>query len=436
MLINLNPPRGFRDLYPEEKIFQDYIFSILKKVAESFGFSSYEGPILENIEIYLGKTSKELIERQTFQIKTKKEVLLMRPEMTPSLARMIAKKANQLVLPIKLFNTGLRFRYEMPQKGREREFYQSDFDIIGTNSILSDAEIINVAVSIFLNFGASEENFIIYINSRIELEKNFADLGFKTNQFKPLLSIIDKQDKISNDEFIKLLLIIDKNKEKIKKLVNFLYTTREKKSPYFLELFSYLKQMGIDKYCQINYNITRGLDYYTGLVFEVREKGPFQLKRALLGGGRYNNLISDFNPKIKIPGVGFATSDVVLWEFLKNNNLFPKNLNPIPTKVLVTIFSSELTSQSVNIVKNLRKNNINVELYLDSETKLDKQLKYADKKGIPYVIIIGPEEAKNNTLKLKDMKTGDQKELTIVQVIKKLQITNDKSTNQIQISNV
>jgi len=418
MLINLNPPRGFRDLYPEEKIIQDYIFSQLKKVAQSFGFSSYEGPILEDIKIYLGKTSRELIEKQTFQIKTKQEVLLMRPEMTPSLARMIAKKAGQLVFPLKLFNTGLRFRYEMPQKGREREFYQSDFDILGTNSLLSDAEIINVAVSIFLNFGASKNDFVIYINSRIEMEKNLLNLGFEKNQFKLLLSIIDKQDKLSNDEFIKLLLTIDKAEEKIQKLVNFLYSQREEKSPYFIELFSYLKKMGIDKYCQINYNITRGLDYYTGLVFEVREKGQFQLKRALLGGGRYDNLISDFNPRIKISGVGFATSDVVLWEFLENKNLLPENLNAIPTEILVTIFSSELTNKSIDIAEDLRKNNINVELYLDNKTKLDKQLKYANKKSIPYVVIIGPEEVEKGIVVLKDMRTGEQFKLTQEELLK------------------
>jgi histidyl-tRNA synthetase len=419
MLINLNPPRGFRDLYPEEKIFQDYIFLKLKKVSQNFGFSSYDGPILEDIKIYLGKTSRELIEKQTFQIKTKED-LLMRPEMTPTLARMIAKKAGELVFPLRLFNTGLRFRYEMPQKGRGREFYQSDFDILGANSTLSDAEIINVATSIFINFGCSEKDFVVYINSRVEMEKNFINLGFEKEQFKSLLSIIDKQDKLSNEEFIKLLLTIDNNKEKIQKLVDFLYISRNEKSPYFIRLFEYLKKMGIDQYCKVNSNITRGLDYYTGLVFEVREKGPFQLKRALLGGGRYDNLVSDFNPRIKIPGVGFATSDVVLWEFLQNKDLLPKNLNPIPTKVLVTIFSSELTYQSMNIVKNLRKNNINVELYLDDEAKLDKQLKYANKKNIPYVIIIGPEEARKNVVKLKDMKTGEQTELTIEQVIKKL----------------
>jgi len=407
MTINLNPPRGFRDLYPPEKQIQEYIFDKLKNTANLFGFSFYDGPILENIAIYLDKTSKELIQRQTFSVKTKNETLIMRPEMTPSLARMIANKTGQLNFPLKLFNLGLRFRYEAPQKGREREFYQADFDILGSDSIISDAEIINTAVKIFTSFGATEKDFVLYINSRQEMEKNLLKLGFSKKIYKQLLEIIDKQDKVSNDSFIKSLLSVDNNKQRVKKLVNFLFSTRQEVSSYFVELFSILKKLKIDKYCQVNYNIVRGLDYYTGLVFEIKQKGPFQLKRALLGGGRYDNLISNFNPKNNIQGVGFAASDVAIWEFLQTNKLLP-NTFPAKTKVLATIFDPTLIDTSIKIVNLLRKNNISAEFYLDLK-KLDKQLKYADKKGIPYVIIIGPEEAKSKVYKLKNMKTGEQK---------------------------
>ncbi len=179
-MTGLNPLKGFRDLYPQEKGVQSYLFEKIRQVANLLGYMEYDGPIVEPVELYENKTSRELLERQTFQIKNKKgEVLVLRPEMTPSLARMIANKAGQLNFPLKLYNIGARFRYEAPQKGRTREFYQADFDILGTNSIVSDAESIFTIVSIFRALGATEKDFVVYINSRVEMEKYLMDLGFK-----------------------------------------------------------------------------------------------------------------------------------------------------------------------------------------------------------------------------------------------------------------
>ncbi len=417
MAVNLNPPRGFRDFYPEDKKTQEYIFSKLKKIADSFGFSSYDGPILEDIKIYLNKTSKELINRQTFTVKTKDETLVMRPEMTPSLARMIAKATGKLTFPQKLFNLGLRFRYEAPQKGREREFYQADFDILARNSVLADAEILNVAVAIFTSFGAGKKDFVVYINSRQEMEESLLKLDFSQKQYKRILGIIDKKDKIPPEKLEKMLFTIESDKKKIEKLIIFLNTKGKNNSTYFGKLFFYLEKLGIADYCKINYNIVRGLDYYTGLVFEVWEKEP-KMRRALLGGGRYDNLIANFNPKNQINGVGFATSDVVLWEFLKNKKLLPQ-MSINKTKVFVTIFSEETVGKSLNILNLLRKNNVAVEISLDDK-KIDKQLKYANRKSIPYAVILGPEEIEKNIYKLKDMKTGLQKNLTENELIKSL----------------
>jgi len=409
-MINLNPQKGFRDLYPKDKTAQEFVFKKLEKAARLFGFEKYDGPILEPIDIYLNKTSRELIERQTFQVKDKKEnILILRPEMTPSLARMIANKAGELTFPTRLFNLGLRFRYEAPQKGREREFYQADYDILGSENIIADAEIIAIAVKIFLLLGAAENDFIVYINSRVEMEKKLLILGFNKEQVKPLLNSIDKQDKLPNEVFINTLLAIEPDKNKIKQLVDFLNAARKEDSRYFKELFDLLDRYKISRYCQINYNVTRGLDYYTGLVFEVKEKGG--MKRSLLGGGRYDNLVSSYKENLKIPGVGFATSDVVLLEFLRDKNLLPQ-VNPKPTKVLVTIFSPQLTPISLKITNDLRSENISAELYPDKNAKLDKQLKYADRSKIPYAVIIGPEEAEKQTVKVKNMSTGEQNELT------------------------
>lgn len=409
-----NPPRGFRDFYPEEEQIKDYLFEKIKNVAKLFGFLSYDGPILENINIYLNKTSEELINRQTFAIKTKEETLLMRPEMTPTLARMIANKINQLNLPIKLFNLGLRFRYEAPQKGRLREFYQADFDIIGSNTLLSDLEIISVVVFLFKKFGFDKEDFIIYLNSRLEMERILNQIGFNKNQYSLIFKIIDKKDKISFDKLIKMFLSIEKDKEKINQLIKFL-ESKKINSSYFKNLFNLLEKTEISQYCQINYNIVRGLDYYTGLVFEVWDKKN-QIKRALAGGGRYDNLIDKFNPKIKISGIGFATSDVVLLEFLKNRKFLPST-KIASAKVLITVFNNDLIKESVKLVNFLRNQEIASEIFLN-EKKLDKQLKYADKNNIPYVIILGPEEIEKGIFKLKEMKTGKQNYLKLQQLIK------------------
>jgi histidyl-tRNA synthetase len=417
--INLNPLKGFRDLYPKDKAIQNYILDKLKETARFFGFEQYDGPLVESMDLYLEKSSRELVENQTFRIKSKKEEdLVMRPEMTPSLARMVAKGENDLTFPLKLFNLGLRFRYEAPQKGRSREFYQADFDILGGDSAVADAEILQLVITFFLNLGAKKGDFMLYINSRSEMQKSLKELGYTDAQYKDLLNAIDKQDKISQQEFVDMILKIDNDTSKASKLQAFLNSGDEKRSVYFKELFSTLESLygkNVNDYCQVNYNIIRGLDYYTGLVFEVKELGS-EMKRSLLGGGRYDNLISMFNKNSEISGVGFATSDVVLQEFLQDKNLVP-TLNPKTTKFLVTIFSPELFDESARITQYLRKLNIATELYLDPKKKLDKQLKYANTNNIPYVIVIGPEEKQNNTVKIKNMATGDQKEIKIEEII-------------------
>ncbi len=413
-MVNLNPLKGFRDLYPKDKGVQDYIFQKLKDVAELFGYESYDGPVVEPVEIYLEKTSKELLERQTFQIKDKKgEVLILRPEMTPTLARMIANRAGELTFPMKLFNLGVRFRYEAPQKGRSREFWQADFDILGNDSLLSDVEILSSAINIFTSLGATENDFVVSINSRKFMQGKLTDLGFKDEEIKKILNVIDKKDKVDVKEFSKMLKDL-----KIKKSEEVLRLLDEKVNPesnkYFEELFTLLKTYGLDKYCEVDTGVVRGLDYYTGMVFEIKDKG--EIKRTLLGGGRYDNLVSDYDRRYQIPGVGFAVSDVILEEFIKDNDLLSEIVTK-KTKVLVTVFNEELVIDSVNLLNELRKNNIPSEIYLGIDVKLDKQLKYADRNNIPYVVIIGPEEVKKSMVKVKNLRTKSQEEVARDKVV-------------------
>ncbi len=410
MKINLQPIKGFRDLYPTDKAIQNFIFEKLKNVANLFGFENYDGPLLESLELYLNKTSKELVEKQTFLVKDKNEkTFVMRPEMTPSLARIVAAKEQTQIYPLKLFNLGLRFRYEAPQKGREREFYQGDFDILGEKNILQDAEILTTAVSIFKNFGATEKDFVLYINSREFIQQKLEEIKISKNIQKEIISIIDKKDKIKPEIFEKLILDQGVSREIFEKLIKLLKTDFSKEA-YFEELFKLLRFFGVEKYIKINPNIVRGLDYYTGLVFEVKEIGS--MNRSLLGGGRYDNLLETTGASKKIPGIGFATSDVVIWEFLKDKNLIPDLLSK-KTKFLITVFNTDTLEDSIKLATFFRKNNISCEVFLNPEKKIDKQIKYADKNKIPFVVILGPEEIKKRIIKVKNMKNGEQKEVSI-----------------------
>ncbi|MBI1863230.1 histidine--tRNA ligase [Candidatus Microgenomates bacterium] len=417
---NLQPLRGFRDLYPEDKAVQNYIFETVRSVAALYGYSEYDGPIVEPLELYTDKTSEEILSKQAFEVMSKGQELekwILRPEMTPTLARMVASRAGELTFPLRLFNIGPRFRYEAPQKGRSREFWQTDFDLLGSSSVLADAEILLLVVEIFKKLGAGENEFIIFLNNRAEMEKNLLRIGYTEEGYNSLLPLIDRQDKISKDEFIAELLTIDPSQERAQKLVDFLYTSRTEESVYFTELFDILKSYKIDQFFQINYNITRGLDYYTGLVFEVKSKGS--LKRSLLGGGRYDNLVGQYNPKYPISGVGMSFSDVVTAEFLKDTNILPP-FTKTPATVLVTTFDEQTRNISIETASKLRALGIPVELYPDSGKKLDKQLKYADKMNIPYAVIIGPNEVERGMVILKDLKNKTQKEIKVEELTSSL----------------
>ena len=399
--------RGFTDLYPREKALQQFVFSAFREVAKQFGFEEYDGPIVEPVSLYANKSSEELLEKQTFQIKPRGEddQWILRPEMTPTLARMIAAKERELIFPLKYFNIGPRFRYEAPQKGRSREFWQTDFDILGSNSILSDAEILVSAISILRKLGFTDDEFEVQINSRAYLQSQLLEIGVRQEQLGEVLQQIDRMDKSD--------VKVD---DSVKKLIDSSVTSEN--DPYFKELFQYLKEYGVDKLCSINLRVVRGLDYYTGLVFEIKKRNATG-RVTLLGGGRYANLISNFNEKSEIAGVGFAVSDIALLAYLAEKNKLP-NISSKPTKVLVTVFNKDTVNASIEIVSQLRKVNIAAELYPETDKKLEKQLKYADRNNIPYVLIIGPEEVEKKVYKLKDLKTKEQKELTKEELVKVL----------------
>ena len=406
--------KGFRDFYPEEMAFQKWLYKKVQKVSELYGFEEYNGPILEPLDLYAAKSGEELVKKQAYTLETKSgETITLRPEMTPSLARMVAQKEGQLTFPIRWFTYGSRFRYETPQRGRGREFFQWDIDILGTQNPESDAEIISIAAAFYKEIGLTPNEAVIKVNDRKYLQDELAKIGIEKSE--TAFKIIDKKEKVSKSDFeemLKELTLTETQIGQLNKILNNL--DGYKNSTWLMKIFEYLKQTELAEYVVFDPTIVRGLDYYTRTVFEGWDvKGEL---RSIWGGGRYDNLTSDVGSKSKIPGVGFAMGDMVLTELLKENNKYPK-LKTIKTKVLVTVFDEKTQVQSIKVARQLRENNINTELYPDSEVKLDKQLKYADKKQIPWVVVIGPEEAKENKVTVKNMQSGEQQKINLTDLI-------------------
>ncbi len=420
----IQPVKGTRDFYPEQMRFRKWLFGKMRAVSEKFGFEEYDGPVIEPIELYLGKSGEELVNKQTFQIKDKSgKTVVLRPELTPTLARMVAKARGQLTFPIKWFSIGQAYRYEQPQKGREREFFQWEANILGTQAPEADSEVIALAISLLQELGLTSKEIVVKINSRklMDFKLSLLDPNGKFKQ--QLYKAIDKKDKMDEGKWIEYLREIGLNNLQIADLKKILKDTDYRiESPELTEVFSTLSDLGVDDFCEYDPNIVRGLDYYTGTVFEVRDRaGKF---RAIVGGGRFDNLVENMGGE-KIPGVGFAAGDVILELLLREYNKYPQ-LPKVNTLILVTVFDESLYRTSLKIAKKLREAGFTTEFYLSAD-RLDKQLKYADSKGIRYAVIIGPVEERQGKITVKDLVKRNQETMTTEEFIKKLSARVNKT---------
>jgi len=397
----IQPPKGFRDFLPEKSLQRNFLIEKLKTLFERFGFDPLETPTLEYAEVLLGKYGEEADKLiYIFEDKGGRK-LGLRYDQTVPLARVVSQYQN-LPKPFKRYQIQSVFRAENPQKGRFREFIQADIDIVGEESLLAEAEIIAASLKIFKELGFKKIK--IFINDR----KNFENLD------KKVISAIDKLEKVGEEKVIEEIAKIKSiSCDEAKAILN--QIKNKKPTETILKLFSLLKTYDLKEEEDFVFKPTlaRGLDYYTGIIFEAVDdnyKGG-----SLGGGGRYDNLIGIFLEN-SIPACGFAFGFDRLLEAGNELNLFPKKSTA--TKVLVTIFSKNFIEKSIKVAAFLREKNINTELFLNPKKKLDKQLKYADKKGIPYVLILGEEEVKKNVVKLKDLKTGSQKEFSLEEALK------------------
>jgi histidyl-tRNA synthetase len=416
--MSTQPYKGARDFYPDDMQVRNYIFGVWRDVCKAYGYEEYDGPLLESFELYAAKSGEELVNEQlyTFEDRGGRKVAI-RPEMTPTLARMIAAKYKTLPLPIRWFSIPNLWRYEKPQKGRLREHFQLNVDIFGVDDIEADFEVLCVGIDIMLAVGAREGMFEIRVGNRRLMEDVYESFGIEKEKIYMINKAIDKIAKISKSEFKSLLKgEASLTDEQVDQIQSFLkkpdpiikqLSKDSKGAKEIRDLLRLAEENGKGDYIRFDPTIMRGFDYYTGNVFELYDLNPSN-KRSLFGGGRYDDLVELFVGR-NIPGVGWGMGDVTFRNFLKAWGLLPKL--PSEVEYFVTVWQNHLIAYkkaSYEVAAKLRELGKNVEIWLGDDAKINKQLKYADKKDIKNVIIIGEEEIGTNTLTVKDMDTGKQ----------------------------
>lgn len=399
--------KGTRDFYPDEMARRDWLVEKLKTASESFGYRRYEGPCLETIELYAAKSGEELVKEQAFVFEDRGgDPITLRPELTPTLARMVANQQNQLVLPLRWWAFGPFWRYERPQKGRTREFYQWNIDLIGSDAVQADAELLAVAANFLKLVGLKSDMVQILVNDRRLMDRKLTEIGISSETKPDLLRMIDRIDKQPSDVWEKNVADLGLSADQIVSIRALLANTQLwKESEELSLLFEYIKALGVGEYIMYEPKIIRGLDYYTGLVFEAHEvKGEF---RAILGGGHYANLVADVGGQ-PLPGVGFAMGDVVITLVLEAYGLLPADLS-YPDTVFVTVFNEEMLVESIRLATDVRENGFHV--ILAEPDKLTKQFKLADRLGVKFALVLGPDELANGTIVVKDLGTFEQRSI-------------------------
>ena len=392
--------KGTREFYPEDMAFRTWLYAQMRAVSESFAYQEYDGPFLEKLDLYAAKSGEELVKEQSFVFMDRggSEVAL-RPELTPSLARMVAQRQNLLNYPLRMWSFGPFWRYEQPQKGRTREFFQWNIDLIGVHSYQSDAELLAVCASFFKRVGLTPEHVRINVNNRRLMDGALAKIGIEGDAKALAFRMIDRRDKMRKDAWYEYGIEGGMTAEKIDALVALLENKDLwQESGELKEIFALLDKMGIGDYFAYDPQVIRGLLYYTGTVFEARDLAKDG--RAILGGGRYENLVGEVGGD-PLSGVGFAMGDVMIRVVLEKYGLYPE-LKVQPAEVMVACFDAASLPDSYAIAMELREAGLNVSCYPEA-LKLDKQIKYANKIGVKTLVIAGPDELAAGKVTVKDL---------------------------------
>jgi len=420
--------KGTRDYYPEDKRVQNYIFGVWRRVVELHGYQEYGAPLLEPLEVYAAKSGQELANEQTYSFTDRGDrTVAIRPEMTPSISRMVAARRQELAYPARLYSIANFMRYERPQRGREREFWQLNADLFGVEGVYADAEIITLAHEVMAAFGAKDDMYVIRVNNRDLINHMMSEyLGLDAVGSQLMIKLFDRKEKISADDFAQQAAEIFGNEqveEGLAKLRRLVEATSVAELPAELrgssavveldELFGQLEDAGV-KNARFDVTLMRGLDYYTGMVFEVFDLHP-ENNRAMFGGGRYDGLVGLFGAE-PVPTVGFAPGLTTTELFLRSHDLLPELL---PTTEIGIVVADDSLSVALDLARKLRAEGVSVEVDV-SGRKLDKQMKAVFKKEIPYILIAGANEAREGVYTLKSTLSSEEDKLSLERIIGKV----------------
>ena len=410
--------RGTRDFYPEDMRLRNWLFDNFINASLLHGFEEYDAPVLEYEELYTRKQGEEITQQlYSFQDKGNRKVAL-RPEMTPSLARMVMARAGGLPMPIKWFSIPQCWRYERTQRGRGREHYQWNVDIWGTTEISADAELISVLVTFFEGIGLTAKDIVIRVSSRKVLEEVLGSLGLEGDIFAQTCIIVDKMDKLSSDVIEDQLSDLGHDSKVVTTIqavlgikdMNSLQKALKDESVAVSELnllFDAIDSYGISEWVEFDASIVRGLAYYTGAVFEAHDRtGEF---RAICGGGRYDKLLSTLGGK-DLPATGFGFGDMVIMELLAEKNLIPELVSDIDD--IVIPLNSDLRNAAVMVAASLRNSGRTVDLVLEDK-KMKWAFKHAERIGAARLVLLAPDEWSRKMVKIKDLDTGEESEISL-----------------------
>jgi histidyl-tRNA synthetase len=416
--MKIPPVKGTRDFYPQDMAVRNWIIDGWKKVSLRNGFEEYDGPIFEYLDMYRIKSGDEIVE-QLFSLKDRGgRDLALRPEITPTLARMVNQQINSLPKPIKWFSVPRLFRAERPQKGRLREFFQWNIDVIGVEKVLADAETIFCALDYLREAGLTPDDIVVKISSRKMLAAVLRKIGVAESKLDVLYTVLDKRNKLPDETFRKMLGEQVADSDMTQKILDFIAVENmsdvcedseeiEQAKGELIELVRLLDVMGVGAYCKFDTSIVRGLAYYTGIVYEIYDKGN-QL-RAIGGGGRYDDLLKQFGG-LAVPATGFGIGDCVLGILLEEKGLLkPKKLE---LDYFVALADKVFAMKLYEVAAKLRSRGFSAVFSYESLAGLSKQLKEASSQNTKYCIIIG-DEFNRGDIVLKNMSNGQQKTIPV-----------------------
>jgi histidyl-tRNA synthetase len=420
-MIDLQPVKGTRDFFPDEMRLRNWLFEVWRNVSVQAGFEEYDTCVLEHEELYIRKAGDE-ISKQLYSFEDKGgRRLSLRPEMTPSLARLVLQHKKSLSFPIKWFSMPQCFRYERMTKGRRREHFQWNADIIGQAEIVAEAEILMLLISACELMGLSAKEIRVFINDRRILNSILCQISVPQEMHSEVLVIMDKRDKISIEALSKLLQDIGMSTTQVDQLNEYLLKSDliELKKDLndtqgideLQNLMDMMETAGFSDYLQFDISIVRGLSYYTGAVFEVNS--PAKQHRAICGGGRYDSLLSTYGGEI-VPAVGFGFGDVVVLDVLKDLERFPE----LPRKLDYTIipFAREQVGTALNIAAILRQQGSTVDCNF-SMKKMKKTLQQAGESGAAKAILLFPDELSENKVVIRDLRLHEQNPIKITDLL-------------------